>query len=106
VVNSNGEIDSYSQTLNEKGLKVSKLFPKGTILITIAANIGYSGVLQKDMACPDSLVGLRCDKETNNVFLNYILIKEQPNMDYLAVAAAQKNINIEFLKPYKVFIPT
>ena len=27
-------------------------------------------------------------------------------MDYLAVAAAQKNINIEFLKPYKLVLPT
>ena len=31
VVNSNGRIREYSQTLNKKGLEVSKLFPKGTI---------------------------------------------------------------------------
>ncbi|MCB9344364.1 MAG: restriction endonuclease subunit S [Lewinellaceae bacterium] len=55
VVNSNGRIGTYTQTLNNDGLKVSKLFPKGTILITIAANIGYSGVLELGMACPDSL---------------------------------------------------
>ena len=105
VVNSNGIISKYSQTLNEKGLAVSKLFPKGTILITIAANIGYAGILQKDMACPDSLIGLKCKTDTHNVFLNYLLLKEQPRMDYLAVAAAQKNINIDFLKPYKFYLP-
>ena len=73
VVNSKGRIINYTQTLNEKGLKVSKLFPKGTILITIAANIGYSGVLQIDMACPDSLIGIKCYKNTSNYFLHYLL---------------------------------
>lgn len=104
VVNSNGIIENYTQTLNQKGLKVSKLFPKGTILITIAANIGYAGVLAIDMACPDSLIGIKCKKNIFNIFLNYQLELEQPKMDYLAVAAAQKNINIEFLKPYKFII--
>lgn len=106
VVHSNGKIINYSQTLNKEGLKVSKLFPKGTILITIAANIGYSGVLQMDMACPDSLIGLTCKSSSNNYFLNYLLLKEQPKIDYLAVSAAQKNINIEFLKPYKFILPS
>jgi len=105
VVNSKGNIRNYSQTLNQKGLKVSKKFSKGTILITIAANIGYAGVLEIDMACPDSLIGITCGEGIYNYFLNYLLEIEQPKMDYLAVAAAQKNINIEFLKPYKFIIP-
>jgi len=105
VVNSNGKIINYTQTLNEKGLKVSKLFPKGTILITIAANIGYSGVLQIDMACPDSLIGIKCDKNTSNYFLNYLLKIEQPKLDYLAIDGAQKNINLEFLRPYPFYFP-
>ncbi len=106
VVNSNGAIESFSQTLNEKGLSVSKLFPKGTILITIAANIGYTGVLQIDMACPDSLIGIRCKKTTDNRFLNIFLSTKQKHMDYLAPEGAQKNINIEFLSPYKVPVST
>ena len=106
VVHSKGSIDSHSQTLNNKGLKVSKLFKKGDLLITIAANIGYAGVLQYDMACPDSLIGLKCKSYLYNIFLNYLLEIEQPKMDYLAVAAAQKNINIDFLKPYKFILPS
>jgi len=105
VVKSKGRINLFTQTLNNKGLQVSKLFTKGTILITIAANIGYSGILEIDMACPDSLIGLTCDDETYNVFLNYLLEIEQPKMDYLAIDNAQKNINIDFLKPYKFQLP-
>ncbi len=102
VVNANGKIEIYTQTLNEKGLAVSKLFPSGTILITIAANIGHVGVLQIDMACPDSLIGIKPNSDTNNYFLNYFLSTHQRKMDYLAPEGAQKNINIEFLNPYKV----
>lgn len=107
VVNSNGKIKFYTQTLNEKGLSVSKLFPKGTILITIAANIGYTGVLQVDMACPDSLIGITCKEGyCNNNYLNIALMRQQRRMDYLAPEAAQKNINIEFLEPYPISYPS
>ena len=34
VVAADGVIKNYSQTLNEAGLGVSKLFPKGSILVT------------------------------------------------------------------------
>ncbi|RWX54343.1 restriction endonuclease subunit S [Photobacterium chitinilyticum] len=106
VSSSRGYISTYSQTLNEKGLKVSKLFPEGTILMTIAANIGYCGLLKRAMACPDSLVGISCKKGTHNRFLSIYLNREQPRIDYLAPQAAQKNINIEFLSPYKVKLPS
>jgi len=105
IVKAKGRILNYSQTLNEKGLKVSKKFNKGTILITIAANIGYAGVLEIDMACPDSLIGLTVKDENSNYFINYLLEIEQPRMEYLAIDNAQKNINIEFLKPYKLNLP-
>lgn len=102
VVKSNGNIINYSQTLNEAGLRVSKLFPKGTILITIAANIGHAGVLEVDMACPDSLIGIKCKETVDASFVNYYLATQQPRMDRIASEAAQKNINIEFLRPYPI----
>src|SRR5574341_1512827 len=34
VSNSDGRIKQYSQTLNELGVSISKVFPKGTILMT------------------------------------------------------------------------
>ena len=102
VIKANGIISEFTQTLNDDGLKVSKLFPKGTILITIAANIGYTGILKIDMACPDSLIGIKCKNNLiSNRFLNYYLSTQQKYMNRIASEAAQKNINIEFLRPYK-----
>ena len=51
-------------TLNEEGVAISKIFPAGTILITIAANIGFTGILDFDSACPDSLIGLTPTSQT------------------------------------------
>ena len=44
VVQSNGRIKEHSQTLNELGLSISRLFQAGTIVITIAANIGETAI--------------------------------------------------------------
>lgn len=102
VVTSGGYIKHYTQTLNEKGAKVSKVFPKGSLLITIAANIGYTGVLTEDMACPDSLIGLVPNDDTSNYYLNYYLSTQREHMDRVASVGAQKNINIDFLNPYPI----
>ena len=58
VVRANGGKITYTQTLNEDGLSVSKLFQPPVVLITIAANIGDTAVLDFPSCFPDSIVGL------------------------------------------------
>lgn len=94
----------YSQTLNEEGLKVSRLFPKGTILVTIAANIGESTITEFPIACPDSLVGIIPNNDTNVIWLNYALQMAKAELERRATQGAQKNINLETLRP--LLIPT
>lgn len=53
-----GVITSWTQTLNESGLAVSRLAPAGTIVMGIAANIGDVAELGFDSCYPDSVVGL------------------------------------------------
>jgi type I restriction enzyme S subunit len=106
VSNCDGYVRSYTQTLNEDGLAISKMFPAGTILITIAANIGFTGILEFDSACPDSLIGITPNENVHTEFLNYYLITQQPEMDRLAPKGTQKNINIQFLKPWPVPLPS
>ena len=106
VSNCDGHVRSYTQSLNEDGLAISKMFPAGTILITIAANIGFTGILDFDSACPDSLIGITPNENVHAEFLNYYLITQQPEMDRLAPKGTQKNINIQFLKPWPVPLPS
>ena len=105
VTKSSGRIRSYSQTLNELGLSVSRTFQPGVVLITIAANIGYSGVLEFESACPDSLIGLTPCDAVDAYFLQLFLHTQQPDMDRLAPKGTQKNINIQFLKPWPIILP-
>ena len=105
VVRSNGCVRDYSQTLNEEGVKISRIFPAGTILITIAANIGYSGILEFDSACPDSLIGITPREVIEGEYLLYYLQTQQSRMDTLAPRGTQKNINIQFLSPWPIAFP-
>ena len=106
VVRSGGRITEHTQTLNEQGVAISRVFPKGTILITIAANIGFTGILQFDSACPDSLVGISPVDGVNTRYLEYFLQTQRLEMDRLAPKGTQKNINIQFLSPWPVAVPS
>lgn len=106
VTNSGGRIKNYSQTLNDEGLAISKLFPKGTILITIAANIGETAITEFDLAIPDSLIGIITKDSLDNRFLEYYLRTRKFHVNKLATESAQKNINLETLKPYPVPVPS
>lgn len=106
VVRSGGRIRTFSQSLNQSGVQISRVFPAGTILITIAANIGYSGILEFESACPDSLVGITPKGGVDTQFLEYWLQAQQRDMDQRAPKGTQKNINIQFLRPWPVAVPS
>ena len=57
IANANGEIKTYTQTYSEKGLAQSRMWPAGTLCITIAANIGKTAILTFPACFPDSIVG-------------------------------------------------
>lgn len=98
---------SYSQTLNEKGLKTSRLFSEPVVVLTIAANIGYTAILNYPSCFPDSLIGLT--SKNNLLELEYINIYMSLVRQYiedLAPQAAQKNINYQQLSSIPVVVPT
>ncbi|MCG7565464.1 restriction endonuclease subunit S [Pseudoalteromonas sp. CnMc7-15] len=106
VVNAQLYVESYSQTLNELGLTVSKTFPPETILITIAANIGDVAITQFPLACPDSLVGIQAKKDIcDSLWLFFFMQTQKSELDSKATKSAQKNINLQVLKPLTVFLP-
>ena len=106
ISNSNGRITSHKQTLNEEGLKISKLFPKGTIVVTIAANIGDSAILTYDCCATDSIVGIMLNLErVLPEFVEFYLRTCKAVLERNAPATAQKNINLQDLNPLPVPLP-
>lgn len=99
-------LDNHSQTLNSMGLTVSKVFESGTILLTIAANIGATAITRRPTACPDSVVGIKPLSTGADLFwLKYSLANRQSDLDAQAGQNAQKNINLEILKPLLIATP-
>lgn len=95
VRNANKHISCYSQTYNEIGLAQSRLWPKGTICITIAANIAETGILDFDSCFPDSMIGLVVDESKADVnFTYYVLQFLKRELQGLGKGSAQDNINL------------
>lgn len=107
ISNSEYRLSRYSQTLNDRGIKVSKCLPKGTIAIAIVgATIGATTILEIDAYAPDSVVGITVDsKKVSNVFIEYVLRFYRPIFVARAPETARANINLETLRPLLLQIP-
>ncbi len=101
-----GEIATFNQTLSKAGTRVSKSFPRGTIAVTIAANIADTGFLGREMYFPDSVVGVQVSDANNRHFVELCIRMNKQQLDALAPQSAQKNINLEDLRPMLVPRPS
>lgn len=106
VAQSKGVIKTYTSKYNEVGLSQSYKWPKGTLCITIAANIADSGILTFDACFPDSVVGFVPVSmfETARYF-EYFVRTAKANLLEFAPATAQKNINLEILMSVLIPLP-
>jgi type I restriction enzyme S subunit len=100
-----GELSHFTQTLNQSGLAVSRMFPAGTIMVTIAANIGDTCILSIPMCAPDSLVGVVPNEGEVGRFLQMCIQSRKRWFENRAPQTAQRNINLEDLRPLRVPYP-
>jgi type I restriction enzyme S subunit len=97
-------IANVEATYSEAGLAQSRLWPVGTMCITIAANIGKTALLSMEACFPDSVVGFLSGADHVSVrYVEYFMRSIQQQLEDEAPATAQKNINLEILE--KVVIP-
>ena len=100
IANCGHRLSTYRQTLNERGIHVSKKFTRGTIVIAIVgATIGATAILEIDVYAPDSVIGINVDEKLyNNVFLETLLQFWQPELLRIAPESARANINLSILQ--------
>ena len=104
VSNCDGRIEHYTSTYSDLGLAQSRLWPEGTLCITIAANIAETGILGFDGCFPDSVVGFIADKDrTSERYIEYFIRTVRSDLEAFAPGVAQKNINLSTLSG--VFVP-
>jgi type I restriction enzyme, S subunit len=95
----------FEATYSEFGVRQSRLWPAGTLCITIAANIAETAILTFDACFPDSVVGFL---QTDAVLTRYVelfLRTAKQNLERYAPATAQKNINLDTLSKVAVPLP-
>lgn len=99
VRNAEKYINTYSKTYNDAGLAQSKIWAKGTICITIAANIAETAILDFDACFPDSIIGLIVDpKKATNDYTFYALMYLKSELQAQGKGSAQDNINLGTFK--------
>lgn len=109
IRNASHIITRYNQTYSEFGLKQSKLWPKGTLCITIAANIAETSILGFDACFPDSVIGLIPDpRKTSSGYVEYLLqsIKSKLEAKGKEKSSAQSNINLGTFEQLKLPFPS
>ena len=106
IRHSQGVVTRHSQTYTNFGLSQSRLWPSGTLCITIAANIAETGILSYPACFPDSVVGFVCgDDPVITKFLEFFVRTEQEGLERFAPATAQKNLNLKVLSDLAVPLP-
>jgi len=105
VANCDGYIRTYTSTYSDKGLLQSKLWPTGTLCITIAANIAKTGILLFPACFPDSVVGFNAPEAATVEYVRFWLSFLQKTLEANAPESAQKNINLAILRGLQVPAP-
>jgi type I restriction enzyme S subunit len=100
-----GVIVNTSQSLSRLGAAVSREFAAGTIAVTIAANIGDTAILGRPMYFPDSVVGVSVRAPHRVEYVQSVLRAAKPRLEARAPQSAQRNINLQDLRPLEVPLP-
>ena len=99
-------LNDYSQTYNEIGLKQSKLWKKGTLCFTIAANIADSAILDIDACFPDSIVGfLPYENVSDTIYVKYLFDELKLYFQQISKGTTQDNLSLEKICRVKLRVP-
>lgn len=107
IKDSGGRITKYQQTYSEAGLAQSRLWPAGTMCITIAANIAETGILTFPACFPDSVVGFIPHQAKCNVhFVEFMFRHHKQRIQHEATGSVQDNINLAALDQLRFPVPS
>lgn len=99
-------ITDYNQTYSEKGLAQSKLWKKGTLCITIAANIAETAILDIDACFPDSIIGFVPYENKSDVkFIKYYFDLLKIYLQSISQGTTQDNLSQDKLLKFNFFVP-
>ncbi len=105
VANADLFIREYHSTYSALGVSQSRVWEKGTICITIAANIGNCAILSFRACFPDSVVGFIHNDKLSLFYALFVFNNLQALLEEKARGIAQKNINLQILNELLIPVP-
>lgn len=96
------------RSITKKGLDNSsaKIIPKGTVLFSSRAPIGYLAIAGKDMCTNQGFKSIVCDdKKVHNIFLYYLMMIKRYELENIAGGSTFKEVSGKTVKEFKVPIP-
>ena len=107
IQKANFYITEYSQTYSEDGLAQSKLWKRGTMVISIVgANTAETAILGFDACFPDSVIGFIPDNQKADVkFVKYNLEYLKSHLKSISEGTARENLSLEKLLSIKIPTP-
>lgn len=99
-------VTAFQETYNETGLAQSRLWPVGTLCITIAANIADAALLGVPGCFPDSVVGFTSHPgKSDVVFVKYLLDHIKHRFESISRGTTQDNLSLEKLLSLPIRYP-
>ena len=99
-------VTASRQTYSDAGLAQSRLWPVGTLCITIAANICETTILGIKACFPDSIVGFTADpKKCDTAFVKYALDQQRARFSAISKGTTQENLSVEKLLTQRFPVP-
>ena len=106
VKGANHRLNYHTQTYSKAGLAQSKLWPKNTMCITIAANIAETTILNYPACFPDSIIGFIPDEEKCNIdFVEYMMQHFKKEVQSHSIGSVQDNINLATFERINFLVP-
>ena len=95
------------RNITKEGLENSsaKLLPKGTVLFTSRAPIGYIGISKADLCTNQGFKNIIVNEENSNEFIYYLLKFITPQIINIAGGSTFKEISATALRDFEVYIP-
>ena len=106
VQNANRLLTKFEYSLTDLGTIYSKSFPAGTIFVSIAAVIGATAISDCEVFVTDSVVGIVTTTEMDVDYVELFLRSQRHFLEsQAATQTAQKNINLQVLRPLQLSCP-
>ena len=102
-------ISKGERSITELGLQKSsaKLLPKGTVLFSSRAPIGYVAIAGKEVCTNQGFKSVVCDNDVmNNNYIYYFLKSNKENIENISSGSTFKEISGAHMKGIKIIVPS